>query len=74
MYYGQQFPQARLLVCPVSTRGITRDNWYLDPVKADLVLSEVERCGAQFHEIVRHFSQGKDYQTPDDWKSPFGKT
>jgi len=73
MYYGQQFPDARILVCPVATRGITRDNWYLDPVKADLVLSEVERCGAQFHEIVRHYGEGKDYRTPDDWKSPFGK-
>lgn len=73
MYYGQQFPDTRLLVCPVSTRGITRDNWYLDPDKADLVLSEVERCGAQFHEIVRHFWEGSGYQTPDDWQSPFGR-
>lgn len=73
MHYGQQFPDTKLLVCPVSTRGITRENWYLDPDKADLVLSEVERCGAQFHQILRHFGEGKDFRTPDDWKSPFGE-
>lgn len=73
MYYQQQFPQAHISVCPVSTRGITPDNWYLDPAKADLVLSEVERCGAQFHEIAKHAAEGADYETPDDWKSPFGR-
>ncbi len=73
MYYGQQFPDVRLLVCPVQTRGITKDNWYLDQEKADLVLAEVERCGAQFHEIVKHFAEGKDYSRPDVWQSPFGK-
>ena len=52
---------------------ITRDNWYLDPERADVVLSEVERCGAQFHEIVRHYQEGKAYCRPDDWKSPFGR-
>ena len=73
MYYGQQFPETQFFVCPVSTRGITRDNWYLDPERADVVLSEVERCGAQFHEIVRHYQEGKAYCRPDDWKSPFGR-
>ena len=64
MYYGQQFPETQFFVCPVSTRGITRDNWYLDPERADVVLSEVERCGAQFHEIVRHYQEGKAYCRP----------
>ncbi len=53
MYYQQQFPEAELLVCPVRTKGITRDNWFLDEKKIDIVLTEVEHCGSQFHEIMK---------------------
>lgn len=53
MYYQEQFSDVELLVCPIVTKGITRDNWYLDEQKIDIVLGEVERCGNQFHEIMR---------------------
>ena len=53
MYYQEQFPDTELLICPVETRGITRDSWYLDPERIDTVLGEVERCGGQFHEILK---------------------
>ena len=53
MYYRQQFPETALIMCPVVTRNITRENWYRDPEKIDVVLGEVERCGAQFHEIMK---------------------
>ena len=53
MYYQEQFPRTRLLVCPVVTQGIKRDNWYLDERKIDVVLGELERCGGQFHEIMK---------------------
>lgn len=53
MYYQEQFPDARLLVCPVETHGITKKNWYLEAEKIDVVLGEVERCGSQFHEIMK---------------------
>lgn len=53
MYYQQQFPEVELLVCPVETHGINRENWYLDQEKIDVVLGEVERCGSQFHEILK---------------------
>ena len=53
MYYQEQFPETEFLVCPVETKGINRDNWFLDPGKIDVVLGEVERCGAQFHEIMK---------------------
>ena len=47
-YYQQQFPQVRLLMAPVVTRGISRDNWFLDKEKASVVLGELDRCGDQF--------------------------
>ena len=53
MYYQEQFPRTQLIVCPVVTQGISRENWYLDEKKIDVVLGEVERCGSQFHEILK---------------------
>ena len=43
------------------TRGISRDNWFLDGEKIDVVLGELERCGSQFHEILREYA-GKRQQ------------
>ena len=54
MYYQEQFPEARLLICPVETQGITRENWFLDGRRIDVVLGEMERCGSQFHEIMKN--------------------
>lgn len=53
MYYQEQFPEVDFLVCPAVTRGISRDTWYTTEEGIDTVLGEVERCGGQFHEIMR---------------------
>lgn len=53
MYYQEQFPQAEFLVCPVVTKNISRENWFQTDEGIDTVLGEVERCGGQFHEIMR---------------------
>lgn len=55
MYYQEQFPETEFLVCPVVTRGIGRDTWFLTEDGIDTVLGEVERCGAQFHEIMKGY-------------------
>lgn len=47
MYYELVFPEAELLICPVDT-GINAENWYKSDEGAQIVLGEVERCGAQF--------------------------
>lgn len=57
LYYQLVFPEVRFLVCPVETKEITKKNWYLDPKKIDVVLGEVERCGSQFHEIMKGTDQ-----------------
>ena len=59
MYYQEQFPDTRLMVSPVITKEIHRNNWYLDREKIDVVLGEVERCGTQFHEILYHQISGR---------------
>ena len=53
MYYQEQFPETEFVVCPVVTRGIDRDTWMKTGEGIDTVLGEVERCGSQFHEILR---------------------
>lgn len=53
LYYRLLFPDTQFFVCPAVTRGIKRDNWFKDPQKIDVVLGEVERCGSQFHEIMK---------------------
>ena len=58
LYFQLLYPETRFLVCPAVTRGISRENWQDDPVKIDLVLGEVERCGRQFHDILKNHLNG----------------
>ena len=52
MYYQLLFPEAELLVCPADT-GTNQENWMETGEGIDLVLNEIERCGGQFHKILR---------------------
>ena len=56
MYYQEQFPETEILVCPIVTRGISRTTWMRTKAGIDIVLGEVERCGGQFHEILRRYA------------------
>ena len=53
MYYETLFPEAELLVCPAQGVPVTRDNWMHEPEGIDAVLGEMERCGSQFHDILK---------------------
>lgn len=53
LYYQVCFPEAEILVFPVETKKINRENWYLTERGIDMVLKEVEHCGSQFGEIFR---------------------
>jgi len=59
LYYEICFPETEILVCPTVTREISRDNWFLDDAKIDVVLGELEKCGSQFHEILRQYGKQK---------------
>lgn len=56
LYYQVCFPEARILVCPVVTKGIGKDNWYQTEKGIDLVLTEIKHCGTQFGQILREAS------------------
>ncbi|MDO5426141.1 MAG: YdcF family protein [Eubacteriales bacterium] len=53
LYYQLLYPDTEILVCPAVTQGTCRETWTADPVTIDRVLGEVERCGSQFHEILK---------------------
>ena len=53
MYYETLYPQAELLVCPAPGAAITKDNWLKTAEGIDTVLGEMERCGGQFHDILK---------------------
>lgn len=57
LYYQEQFPEAEIFVCPTVTRGISRENWHQTEAGIDTVLGEMERCGGQFHEIMRGYME-----------------
>lgn len=58
LYYEVCFPETEILVCPTVTREISRDNWFLEDSKIDVVLGELEKCGSQFHQIFREHGKG----------------
>lgn len=53
MYYQEQFPETEILVCPAVTKNITKQTWMKSQEGIDTVLGEVERCGSQFHDIMK---------------------
>ena len=53
MYYETLYPEAELIVCPAKDAAVTRDNWTKTEAGIDAVLGELERCGGQFHAILR---------------------
>lgn len=53
MYYQTLYPDAQFLVCPAPGAAVTRDNWMHSAEGIDAVLSELERCGGQFHAILK---------------------
>ncbi len=53
MYYETLYPDAELLVCPAKCADVTRENWTQSEYGIDTVLGEMERCGGQFHAILR---------------------
>ncbi len=57
LYYQVCFPDAEILVCPVVTKGISRENWFRTEKGIDLVLTEMKHCGSQFGQIMREAAE-----------------
>lgn len=57
LYYQICFPETEFFVCPVVTKGISRENWYQTETGRKLVLTEVEHCGSQFGTVLAEFAE-----------------
>jgi len=53
MYYQTLYPHAQLFVCPAPGASVTREGWMRSAEGIDAVLGELERCGGQFHAILK---------------------
>lgn len=54
LYYQLLFPRTEFYVVPSETEGISRHNWHRTEEGVEKVLGELERCGSQFHEILKN--------------------
>ena len=62
LYYQAAMPDVRLLVCPASKPGYTRDDWYLTEKGRNRVLGEVQRLGGQINEVFAMMLEESDRQ------------
>lgn len=53
LYYQLLFPQTKFYVVASDTDGINRENWHRQERGIQAVLGEMERCGSQFHQIIK---------------------
>ena len=53
-------PGDRVFVCP-SDIEFTRENWHTKGEWIDQVLGEMERCGGQFHKILRELPADSEF-------------
>lgn len=57
LYYQLLFPDTEFFVSPSEADGIGRGNWYRTEPGIQAVLGELERCGSQFHQIIRNLGR-----------------
>lgn len=53
MTYSVVFPDIEFYVCPVTTQGISRDNWFENEYGIKRVFGEVEKCGKYFSSYIK---------------------
>ncbi len=57
MYYELVFSKSELLVASVNATGVTKENWYQSQEGIESVLSEMDRCGRQFQQILEELQR-----------------
>ena len=58
--YQLVYPETEFFVCP-SDIEFTRENWHTKGEWIDQVLGEMERCGGQFHKILRELPADSEF-------------
>lgn len=55
--YQLAFPEAEIRVIPVDVYGISSENWYTQAYGIERVCGELSRCGSQFVDEIKTFSE-----------------
>lgn len=55
MYYQMAFPEVEIMVHPVVTIGVTRENWFRSKEGMEVVMGELSKCGEQMKKEVSEF-------------------
>ena len=62
MTYSWAYPDTKFLVCPSNVghhdypnRNITKNNWFIDKIGIDEVMSELHKCGQYFKDAIPLF-------------------
>lgn len=53
MTYSLAYPEAEILICPVNTQGINKDNWLKSEYGITRVMGEVRKCGLYFDNYLK---------------------
>lgn len=57
MYYQVVFPDCEFMIAPVDATGVTKENWHRSASGIESVLSEMDRCGRQFQQILEELQK-----------------
>jgi uncharacterized SAM-binding protein YcdF (DUF218 family) len=57
MCWQLAFPEAEILIVPVDTFDITRDNWHTFDYGIERVMGELSRCGNQFVDEMKEYTK-----------------
>jgi len=52
MSYSWAYPGVEILVCPSDNRDIRKDNWHNDNTGIERVMSELQKCGQYFKNVI----------------------
>jgi len=55
MSYSWAYPGTEFLICPVDNRNIRKDNWFNDDSGIQTVMSELQKCGQYFKDVIPTF-------------------
>jgi len=59
MFYSWAYPNTEFYVCPVDLENTYKENWFLNPIGIERVMSELQKCGQYFKEAIPTFSLTK---------------
>lgn len=52
MTYQYAYPETKFFICPVDSKNIRKDNWFNERDEIEIVMSELQKCGQYFKDVI----------------------